>query len=207
MSSFSLGQMNQLGDAMEAAGLTAKHVTRLGQSSALLENLRKVLDGAATIALSVIEHLIDLSAPCELPFNTAERVSEAKSGVVKLERRGDDLYFDGKKIELFLSKKQKGDSYIVGYDLRTELEKRGGNVSAKVLDHLVEHPELWPESWKNDSQGNTIYVYFWDDIFRHPSDGFLYVRYGCWRSGRVVSFSVWLALDWGRQDPAASVAS
>ncbi len=50
MSSYSEGQTHQLADAMEAAGLTAKHVTRLGQSSALLENLRRVLDGEAVIS-------------------------------------------------------------------------------------------------------------------------------------------------------------
>lgn len=158
------------------------------------------------VVLSALEALIDLSVPCKLPFNGAERVSPAKSGIVKLERRGDDLYIDGKKIELFLSAGQKGDSYIVGHDLRKELEARGGNLSGSVLDHLEAHPELWPESWKKDSQGNTIYVFFWDDIFRY-SDGYLYVRYGYWRGGRVVSNYNWLDNNWNGNNPAASVAT
>lgn len=154
------------------------------------------------VVLATLEALIDLAVPCRLPFNGAERVSPAKSSIVKLEKRDDDLYLDGKKINLFLSKKQKS-GVIGGHDLRKVLETRGGNISAKVLDKLVEYPELWPESWKKDSQGNTIYVCFWDDIFR-SSDGGLYVRYGYWDDGEVVSNDYWLGYDWYGHDPAAS---
>lgn len=158
------------------------------------------------VAVQTLEGLIDLSQLCKLPFSGAERVSPAKTGVVKLEKRGDDLYLDGKKIELFRSSGQQGDRYIVGHELRKELEAKGGNLSAKVLDYLEEHPELWPESWKTDADGNTIYIYFWDDIFRY-SDGGLYVRYGYWGDGRVVSNYRWLDRGWYRDRPSASVAS
>lgn len=158
------------------------------------------------VVLTALEALIDLSAPCMLPFNGAERVSPAKSGVVKLERRGDNLYLDGVKLDLFLSENQQGGKVVVGHELRKELEAKGGQTSAKVLDHLVEHPELWPESWKKDAQGNTIYVFFWDDIFRN-SDGDLYVRFGCWIEGEVVSDFSWLGVDWLGYDPSASRAS
>jgi len=159
------------------------------------------------VAVQTLEGLIDLSQLCKLPFNGAERVSPAKSGIVKLERRADALYLDGKKIELFRSSSQEGDRYIVGHELRKELEARGGNISAKVLDYLEEHPELWPESWKKDGDGSTIYIYFWDDIFRNLANGNLYVRFGYWNEGRVVSDYRWLDNDWNRHDPAASVAS
>ena len=52
MSSFSIGQMNQFGDALEALGGNTKHLTRLGQSPAILENLLKVLDGKAMFNLN-----------------------------------------------------------------------------------------------------------------------------------------------------------
>ena len=159
------------------------------------------------VVLTALEALIDLAVPCKLPFTSAERVSPAKTGVVKLERRGDDLCLDGKKIKLFRSAGQQGGSYIVGHDLRKELKVKGGNVSGSILDHLVAHPELWPESWKRDENGNTIFVYFWDDIFRRPSSGGLCVRCGCWGGGRVVSDCDWLDDDWDRLNPAASVAS
>lgn len=52
MSSFSIGQMNQFGDAFEAVGGNTKHLTCLGQSPVILENLLKVLDGQAVFQLS-----------------------------------------------------------------------------------------------------------------------------------------------------------
>ena len=36
--------------------------------------------------------IIDLAIPCQLPFGGVEHMSPAKSGVVELERRNDDLY-------------------------------------------------------------------------------------------------------------------
>ena len=155
------------------------------------------------VILTALEALIDLSIPCTLPFKGAERISPAKSGVVKLEKRGDDLFLDGKKINLFLSDGQRNGHTIGGHDLRKELETRGGNVGGSILDHLVAHPELWPESWKKDSNGNTIYVFFWDDIFRH-SGGDLYVRYGYWHGGLVISDYGYLGHDWHFSHPAAS---
>lgn len=190
-------------EKLEAAGFTPAEVTSLAQSGQLAE-FRGVLRG--THEIRVIEHVIDLSVPCALPFNGAERVSPAKSGIVRLERRGDDLYLDGRKVNLFLSEAQKAGSQV-GYDLRKEVEARGGNASAKVLDYLVEHPNLWPEHWKKDDQGRTVYVLFWDDIFRGPSVGRLCVRYGCWRGGRVVSDYGWLGGDWRGSGPAASLAN
>ncbi|MBX4206523.1 hypothetical protein KW784_01930 [Candidatus Parcubacteria bacterium] len=56
MSSFSIGQMNQFGDALEAVGGNAKHLTRLGQSPTVLENLLKVLDGEATFQ---VNHIVE----------------------------------------------------------------------------------------------------------------------------------------------------
>lgn len=156
---------------------------------------------------SALEVLIDLSIPCSLPFIGAERVSPRKSGVMKLERRGDNLYLDGVKLELVLSENQKDGKDINGHGLRKEREAKGGNVSASILDKCVENPALWPESWKKDDQGRTIYVFFWDDIFRDRTDSRLYVRDGCWRGGRVVSRYYWLDSVWGASGPAVSRAS
>lgn len=179
------------------------------------ENGRKRFDEfklwLKNVTVVVIQDLIDLSVPCRLPFDGAERVSPPKplpeSGDVKFESCNGDLYLDGKKLELFLSEKQQGSKVIGGHDLRKELEARGGNISAKVLDHLVDHPQMWPDSWKKDAQGRTVYIYFWDDIFHNPANGSLYVRYGYWDEGKVVSDYSWLGNDWGVNDPSASLAS
>ena len=200
---YTIDQMKWFSDRLEEDGYTAEQFNLLGQSGRLREMLC-VLRG--THEIRPIDHMINLSIPCKLPFTDAEHVSSAKSGIVRLERHGDDLCLDGKKINLFLSDGQKG-GFIVGHELRKELEAKDGNVSAKVLDHTVEHPELWPESWKKDDQGRTIYIFFWDDIFRLPVRDRLYVRYGCWGGGRVVSHYRWLGYGWNVRSPAASLAS
>lgn len=156
-------------------------------------------------------HLIDLSQPCKLPFENAERVSPAKPGIVKLEKRGGNLHLDGVKLDLFLSENQTGGEIIDGHDLRRELEAKGGNVGAVILDHLVRYPGLWPDSWKKDAKGNRIYVFFWDDVFRNQwgHRHRLYVRCGFWHdhAGMVMSGYSWLGGDWHGDCPAASRAS
>ncbi|HEY4528415.1 MAG TPA: hypothetical protein VJJ48_01130, partial [Candidatus Paceibacterota bacterium] len=181
---YSIDLLKELSDGFEEDGYTPEQVKSLrahGRLTAMLGVLR------GTHEIRPMDHVIDLSAPCNLPFDSAERVSPAKTGIVKLEKRDDDLYLDGKKIDLFRSAGQQGDSYIVGHELRKELEGKGGNVGGSILDKCVEHSELWPDSWKKDANGNTLNVFFWDDIFRDPSDGFLCVRCGYWSDGRVVS--------------------
>lgn len=168
------------------------------------DDFLKVLDG--THEVKPIDHVIDLGSLCKLPFDGAERMNPPKSGIVKLERKGDTLYIDGKSINLFLSKKQKDGWSIGGNDLRRMLEARGGNISAKVLDYLVAHPELWPESWKRVA-GSTIYVLFWGDIFRKSTNGSLCVRHGYWDNGKVISDSFWLDGGCYRDNPAASTTS
>lgn len=148
----------------------------------------------------------DLSVLCKLPFLGAERVSPAKSGIKQIQLWGrDKLTLDDKKIELILSEKQKGGKNIGGYDLWVERQALGGNVSAKVLDHLVDYPQMWPESWKKDARGNTIYAFFWDDIFLRRSDGGLCVRCGYWHGGGVVSDYHWLKNNWDAKNRSASL--
>ncbi|MDQ5957699.1 MAG: hypothetical protein QG665_23, partial [Patescibacteria group bacterium] len=142
-----------------------------------------------------------------LPFEGAEVEVHRGEGIVKLEKREDGVYLDSRKLTLFRSKEQESDRIFVGHKLRKEVEKRGNNVPSIVLDHFKKHPELWPEEWKVDEQGNTICVYFWDDIFRDLASGRLYVRCGCWDDGRLESRCSWLYCDWGADRPAASRAS
>ncbi len=49
MSSFSNGQMNQLGNSLERAGFTPNDVTKLGQSKEVLGGILKILRGQAEI--------------------------------------------------------------------------------------------------------------------------------------------------------------
>lgn len=50
MSSFSIGQMNQLGDALERAGFMREHITMLGQNKdGILTSVKGLLDGVYKI--------------------------------------------------------------------------------------------------------------------------------------------------------------
>ena len=138
----------------------------------------------------------------------AEVVKHEGRGRVSLELRDDNLYLDGKKVELFLSERQKGENRVVGHELRVELE--GGErilLNSNVLDYIFDHPELFPEHWKKDENGDTRYIFFWGSIFRGPSDGRLFVRCLCWVDDGLSRHYGWLAFDWCRRYASASVAS
>lgn len=128
--------------------------------------------------------------------------------VVEIELRSDDnLYLDGKKVVLHLSERQIGGKRVEGHELREELES-GEQVllNSNVLEYLYDHPELFPEHWKNNEQGERLFIFFWGSIFRDPSDGDLYVRSLCWDDGSLDRrYCVWLGDDWVCLDP--SVAS
>jgi hypothetical protein len=149
-----------------------------------------------THEIKPLEHTIDLSIPCMLPSANLglERVSPPKSGVVKLRRQGDILYLDGKPLSLLAV-----DAQMSGVTVRKVVDESGGNVSAKVLDYLIKCSELWPESWKEDTNGRPIQVFFLGDTFRRSSiANFLFVRYGYWHqeAGFVCSLGEWINPSW-----------
>ena len=198
---------------------TANNITR-GQESAVLIRLAEQMGCEdievavnnflrGNVTITVIKHTIDLAKSPQLPFDRAEVVKHEGKGIVEIELRSDDnLYIDGKKVVLHLSERQMGDKRIVGHELRKELEN--GNqvlLNSNVLDYLFDHPELFPEHWKKNENGETRYIFFWGSIFRSPSDGDLYVRCLYWDVGELSRDYNWLDSDWARRDPSASLAS
>lgn len=164
---------------------------------------RGVLRG--THEIKAIEHAVDCSLEPSKPGSNFTIELNKKGGVVRLERRGDDLYVDGKKIVFSLSKKQINGKVITGHDLREELSGKKV-LSAIILDYLLAHPELIPESWKKDEKGNTWFISFWGTIFR-GSDGNLYVRYLYWSDGGWQTYYSWLDGNFFADGPAAVSAS
>lgn len=77
-------------------------------------------------------------------------------------------------IPFYLSEEQKKGkndnnfSCSTGNDLRKELENKPV-LNANVLDYLLKHQELIPESWKNQS------TFFWGTIYCY-TNGYLCVR-------------------------------
>jgi len=148
----------------------------------ILANVLKVIKGQAEIKM--IEHLIDCDAAPFIPSGWS--VDEHK-------KRGL-LKFNQAKIILHQSRKQKKGS-IGGHELRKELEKLP-TMNANVLDYLLAHPELIPESWKGKA------IFFWGTIYR-DSDGSLCVRYLYWYGSEWIWGCFWLDGDFNSDSPAA----
>ncbi len=106
---------------------------------------------------------------------------------------------DLSKIELYLDDDQKDGKYIEGNLLLGKLKGKP-ILNANVLDYLLKHKNLIPESWKDK------YVYFWGTIYR-DSFGNLCVRYLCWGGGSWNWGSRWLDGGWHSGSPAAMLAS
>ena len=188
---YSVGQMNQLGDALEAAGFTPDDVTKLRSFSQLGE-FNNVLKGNAMIAL--VKYIIDCDALPYIPDGWEVRQEDQLLNTVK-----GQLEWDPTKIAFYLSDGQKDGKVIKGEKLRKEL----GNqpiLNANVLDYLFAHPDLIPEEWKDKA------VFFWGTTYR-GSGGSLVVRYLRWRGSRWRWSCHWLGGDWCGSDPAVVRAS
>lgn len=149
-----------------------------------------------------VSYIVDCDADATIPPGygwTIER--HIKGGQVRLERRGDTLYVDGKKVILQLVKRQTRNGVIQGHELRRELDNgKLVLLNANLLDYLLEHPELIPDAWKGKV------VFFWGTIYRRSGGG-LYVRCLGWGGGGWDWDSGWLGGGWGSGSPAAVLAS
>jgi len=183
---YSVGLMNQTGDAFEAAGFTPDDMTKL-RTFPDLKSIRDVVRGHAKIVR--VEHIIDCDANPFVPdgWQVEEHI------------KGGQLAFNPAKINLYLSKGQKKGKVIQGHNLRKEL-KGQPVLNANVLDYLLAHPELIPEEWKSKA------VFFWGTIYRN-SDGGLDVRYLYWCGGQWGWDDGWLDCDFYGSGPAAVSAS
>ena len=156
--------------------------------------------------------LVDLNAPPELPFDGAtiepntSSTCRIGSGWVRVEKREDGLYVDGRKVILYLSEQQK-NGRMSGHELREELTgKPVLLLHPNILDALLEHPDFIPEDWKNDESENSRCIFFWAVIFR-GSDGALCVRCIFFYSRRWHWNYRWLGYGWDDLLPAALLAS
>ena len=108
---------------------------------------------------------VNLDAPPTLPFDGARVEHHVGGGWVKVQKRPDGLYVDGRKVELYLSERQQGVRLVRGHELREEVSKKL-ILNSNVLDALAEYPDLVPEDWKRDAAGDILYIFFWATIFR-----------------------------------------
>ena len=153
----------------------------------------------------VIDGNLNPNVPSGL-YLDGEGTEHRKMGKVTLEKRDDGkLYANGKEVVLDLSPNQKNGKTIQGHELRKELKNKQV-LNACIMDALRANTQLIPESWKQDEQGRTRYIYFWGTIFR-SANGSLYVEYLCWDGGQWRWGFSWLGSGWDVNNPAASLAS
>lgn len=157
-----------------------------------------------TISTNTI--MVNLGVLPSLPFDSAVIEKHEGSGWVKVQKRRDSLYVDGRRVILHFSERQQDGKCLKGYELRDELTGKPV-LNANVLDALFENQHLLPEDWKKDAAGNISFVFFWGIIYRSPSSGSLYVRCLCFGDGSWIRSYRWLGDDWNGDYPAAVLAS
>lgn len=183
---YSIGQMNQLADKLEAEGFTPDEITKLGQFKNL-SGIRGLFREMHEIKR--VKHLIDCDTD---PFRP-------DGWEVERHNRMGQLEWDVSRSELYLSYKQKDGRHIDGNKLCKELEGKPV-LNANVLDYLLKNPQLIPEEWKDK------WVFFWGSIYR-DSDGNLVVRYLCWSDGDWNWYHDWLNDVFDGSGPAVLLAS
>ena len=157
---------------------------------------------------SVLRAEIDLDVQPALPFDGATVKKHIGGGKATIEKRVDGVYLNGKKLVLRRSDRQLNGKCIQGHNLLVEIEGQQWVVhNATLLDFFLKNPQFWPDDWKKDEAGNTIYIFFWGTQFLRPSFGSVCVRYGYWHGETVVSDYDWLGNSWHARNPAVASAS
>jgi len=110
-------------------------------------------------------------------------------------RERGQLKWNPDMVSLYLSDSQKDNKTIRGHELRKELENQLV-LNANVLDYLLNHQGLIPETWKGKQ------IFFWGTIY-HDQDGSLCVRCLYWVGGRWDGDYRWLDNDLGVRSFAA----
>jgi len=205
----------ELEDAMVRIGFLPGEIRALAQRKDLLELVKQALHGQTVETTAVPEPLwkkvsetainVNLGFSSKLPFDGAEIEKHIGSGWIPVEKRADGLYMDGRKVVLYLSKRQQKGKWIKGYELRDELTGKL-LLNANVLDALYENTHLIPEDWKRDENGNIHYIFFWGTVYR-LAGGDLCVRALCFDVGAWYRLCRWLDGGWGSGCPAVLLAS
>lgn len=176
---YTVGQMNRLADSLEGAGFTPGDITKLSQFSAL-QALRAVLDSRAEI---VQTDIVDLNRGPFIP---------GRWGVMHHLRQGEQFEWDPNKFEFELMPELSlGTSSYSSYTIHGCRGYPRPSPNACLLDHLLKHPYLIPEKWKQDEQGNTLCSWFWGTVYdskewqfgSNPCVRFLYWNGVSWKWG------------------------
>lgn len=102
---------------------------------------------------------------------------------------------------------KKGEKLIKGEDKLRRLKDDGRiRLDAGIFKTLLENQILIPEKWKEQTNGNTTYVFFDGTVLRN-ADGDRCVLFLYWLDGEWDWYYYWLDNDWSADDPSAVLAS
>ncbi len=190
-----VGTANELKMAFRRAGYTAEDVKKLGVGD-FAAMILPILRGTGVV--QIVKHIINLLVapfPKEWKESTGWKNEFHDSGSGELE-------WDPSMANLYLSEQQSDGKRMTGHALWQEIkDKKIRVLNACVLEFLLAHPFLIPESWKTAGA-----IFFWGTIYSGPR-GDLYVRYLYWRDGAWRWSSNYLGDEWRSGSPAASLAS
>lgn len=193
----SAGQVHELELAMQRAGGWTPALVKKMCVGDFMSQVRDMVVGRVEIV--PVERLVDLDADPFLPSGWVGVECHMKGGKVIIERRGEDLFVNGRRVGLHLSRCQMIDMVDEGHLLREYLSNKDV-LNANVLDYLLVHPRLVPEKWQGKK------VFFWGTIYRSP-DNLLYVRCLIWHGNMFDSDHNRLSYMFSSCAPAAVLAS
>ena len=190
-----LGCMHKLGVNGEKVGIRKAHWNEFAEDEQALRDFLAWRRGHARI--EIVTQTIDCSVAPFVPEGWTVAPANEQVG----SRFTGEIVWgpETTPVALHLDPGQQGDGRVVGTELRTRLAGKPV-LPANVLDYLLAHPTLIPESWKGQA------VFFWGTIYRH-ADGDLCVRYLRWDGKSWGWFSGWLGGGWDATGPAAVSAS
>lgn len=146
---------------------------------------------------SIITYQVDLSKEPSLPFPNAVCVSsqlpEELQKSVLIKKISREVFVGSKRLEIIQYEGQK-NGCVAGETLMSGLLRENCiSPPASLLDFFIEHPEFWPESWKDPG----MWVYFFGTEYQGSYKKSCYRR-GYWEDGKVVSGVNWKVFNFGR---------
>ncbi|MBU6414833.1 hypothetical protein KGQ34_01125 [Patescibacteria group bacterium] len=129
---------------------------------------------------------VNLDAPPRLPFDHAVIGSNAGGGWVKVEKRGDRLFVEGKRVVLYFPNR-RGDGVVV--PRFQEMFSNKHPEHPNLLDALFDFPHFVPKNWKCNARS----IFFGAVVFQGGSslNPILYVRGFSFDAGAVAGVGVW----------------
>ncbi len=109
---------------------------------------------------------------------------------------------------MFDSTLEKGEKSIKGEDKLKRLKEKTNRIrlDAGIFKTLWENQILIPEKWKEQTNGNTTFIFFDGTVLR-DSSGSRCVLSLYWSDGRWDWYYIWLEDDWNANNPSAVLAS